>query len=93
MKKNNSNAQNDLAEVLHPQQSVELLKQLHILTREGQLNQDSRRKLKQIYHLYHFFEPILKELATKEEIQSLTKKFEGSVNDEAAAKEKQVMEE
>ena len=68
MKKNNSNAQNDLAEVLHPQQSVELLKQLHILTREGQLNQDSRRKLKQIYHLYHFFEPILKELAIKEEI-------------------------
>lgn len=31
--------------------------------------------------------------ATKEEIQTLTKKFEGSVNDEAAAKEKQVMEE
>jgi len=31
--------------------------------------------------------------ATKEEIQSLTKKYEGMVNDEAAAKEKQVMEE
>ncbi len=31
--------------------------------------------------------------ATKEEVQSLTKKYEGSVNDEAAAKEKQVMEE
>lgn len=31
--------------------------------------------------------------ATKEEIQTLTKKFEGIVNEEAAAKEKQVMEE
>lgn len=30
-------------------QSVELLKELHILTRDGKLNQDSRRKLKQIY--------------------------------------------
>lgn len=68
MKKSNSSAQNDLAEVLHPQQSVELLKQLHILTRDGQLNQDSRRKLKQIYHLYNFFEPILKELSNQDEI-------------------------
>lgn len=31
--------------------------------------------------------------ATKEEVQNLTKKYEGMVNDEAAAKEKQVMEE
>jgi hypothetical protein len=36
----------ELAQFLHPNQSIELLKQLHILTREGQLNQDSRRKLK-----------------------------------------------
>jgi hypothetical protein len=43
-------------------QSVELLKELHILTRDGKLNQDSRRKLKQIYHLYQFIEPLLKEL-------------------------------
>ncbi len=40
-------------------QSVELLKELHLLTRDGQLNQDSRRKLKQVYHLYHFIEPLL----------------------------------
>jgi hypothetical protein len=40
-------------------QSVELLKELHILTRDGKLNQDSRRKLKQVYHLYHFIEPLL----------------------------------
>ena len=47
-------------------QSVELLKELHILTRDGKLNQDSRRKLKQVYHLFHFIEPLLEEvLATK----------------------------
>jgi hypothetical protein len=40
-------------------QSVELLKELHILTRDGQLNQDSRRKLKQVYHLYGFIEPLI----------------------------------
>ena len=43
-------------------QSIELLKELHILTREGKLNQDSRRKLKQVYHLYHFIEKLLLEL-------------------------------
>ena len=32
---------------LRPGQSIELLQELHILTREGKLNQDSRRKLKQ----------------------------------------------
>ena len=40
-------------------QSVELLKELHILTRDGKLNQDSRRKLKQVYHLFGFIEPLL----------------------------------
>lgn len=48
----------ELAE-LRAGQSVELLKELHILTREGQLNQDSRRKLKQVYHLFNFIEPLL----------------------------------
>lgn len=47
---------------LKPGQSIELLKALHILTRDGKLNQDSRRKLKQVYHLYQFIEPILQEL-------------------------------
>ncbi len=47
---------------IRPGQSVELLKELHILTREGKLNQDSRRKLKQVYHLYQFIEKILQEL-------------------------------
>jgi len=48
---------------LRPGQSIELLKELHILTREGRLNQDSRRKLKQVYHLYQFIEPLLVEMA------------------------------
>ncbi|MDK9723317.1 MAG: SAM-dependent methyltransferase [Sterolibacteriaceae bacterium MAG5] len=45
-----------------PGQSPELLKELHILTRDGRLNQDSRRKLKQVYHLYRFIEPLLQEV-------------------------------
>ena len=52
----------DLSE-LRPGQSLELLKELHILTREGRLNQDSRRKLKQVYHLFQFIEPLLQELS------------------------------
>ena len=51
-----------LADEVRPGQSVELLKELHILTREGKLNQDSRRKLKQVYHLYQFIEKLLLEL-------------------------------
>lgn len=50
---------------IRPEQSIELLKALHILTREGKLNQDSRRKLKQVYHLFQFIEPLLKQLQLK----------------------------
>ncbi len=44
---------------LRPGQSVELLKELHILPCDGAMNQDSRRKLKQVYHLFNFIEPLL----------------------------------
>ncbi|MGE5622634.1 MAG: class I SAM-dependent methyltransferase [Bacillota bacterium] len=47
---------------IRPGQSIELLKELHILTRDGKMNQDSRRKLKQVYHLYQFIEPLLNEI-------------------------------
>lgn len=47
---------------IKPGQSIELLKELHILTRDGKMNQDSRRKLKQVYHLYQFIEPLLLEI-------------------------------
>jgi hypothetical protein len=51
---------------VRPGQSIELLKQLHILTRDGKLNQDSRRKLKQVYHLFQFIEKLLLELPINE---------------------------
>ena len=47
---------------IRPGQSIELLKALHILTRDGRMNQDSRRKLKQVYHLYQFIEPLLEDV-------------------------------
>ncbi|GAA3994172.1 SAM-dependent methyltransferase [Comamonas faecalis] len=56
-------AQEAVRAELRPGQSVELLKELHILTRDGLMNQDSRRKLKQVYHLYQFIEPLLQEVA------------------------------
>lgn len=55
---------------IKPGQSLELLKELHILTRDGKLNQDTRRKLKQVYHLYHFIEPLLQDVMA--ERQDLT---------------------
>ena len=54
-----------IASEIRPGQSIELLKELHILTREGKLNQDSRRKLKQVYHLFQFIEKLLLELPSK----------------------------
>ena len=48
---------------LRPGQSIELLKELHILTRDGRMNQDSQRKLKQVYHLFQFIEPLLNEIS------------------------------
>ncbi len=44
---------------LGPGQSVALLKALHILTRDGALNADSRRKLKQVLHLAQLIKPAL----------------------------------
>ena len=51
---------------LRPGQSIELLKELHILTRDGRLNQDSRRKLKQVNHLLQFIEKVRQELPPRE---------------------------
>jgi hypothetical protein len=47
---------------IRPGQSIALLQELHILTRDGKLNQDSRRKLKQVNHLVQFIEPLIKEI-------------------------------
>ena len=58
-------AEEAIAPEIRPGQSIELLKALHILTREGKLNQDSRRKLKQVYHLFQFIEKLLLELSAQ----------------------------
>ncbi len=71
MKKNNTplDVAKPLDLDLRPGQSIELLKELHILTREGKLNQDSRRKLKQVLHLFQFIEKILKELSAEDAVK------------------------
>ena len=60
------------AAALRPGQSVELLKALHILTRDGRLNQDSQRKLKQVDHLFQFIEKLLLELSESDSHRALT---------------------
>jgi hypothetical protein len=60
----------DIPEI-RPGQSVALLQELHILTRDGKLNQDSRRKLKQVYHLYQFIEPLLNDVVREKGAVSL----------------------
>ena len=55
----------DARAAIRPGQSVALLQELHILTNDGRLNQDSRRKLKQVYHLYQFIEKLLLELPAR----------------------------
>jgi hypothetical protein len=50
---------------LRPGQSVELLKELHIVTRDGRINQDSRRKLKQVDHLVQFIRKVLDEVPAR----------------------------
>lgn len=56
---------------VRPEQSVDLLKALHILTNDGKINQDSRRKLKQIYHLFNFIKPLLEDILSKKDTLSL----------------------
>ncbi|MDT8989583.1 SAM-dependent methyltransferase [Curvibacter sp. APW13] len=66
-KRKHNTPSNPLEELnLRDGQSIELLKELHILTREGRLNQDTRRKLKQVNHLYGFIEKLLTDLAKQQ---------------------------
>ncbi len=60
-----------MEDILKSGQSIELLKELHILTKDGKLNQDSRRKLKQVSHLYNFIEPLMKDTLEKEKRMNL----------------------
>lgn len=52
---------------LWPGSSLDLLKALHILTPDGRLNQDSRRKLKQVLHLVQLLKPTLDRLLAEED--------------------------
>src|SRR5260221_3678448 len=47
---------------LAPGQSVELLKELHLVSRDGALHADSLRKLKQVNHLVQLLEPALRDI-------------------------------
>lgn len=55
----------ELAADLGPGVSVELLKDLHLLTRDGDLNADSRRKVKQIRHLIGLLRPGLDDVLAR----------------------------
>ena len=56
-----------VAAELLPGVSVALLKELHLLTREGDLNADSRRKLKQVNHFIGFLRPLFEDAAARHE--------------------------
>lgn len=50
---------------LLPNQSIELLKLLHLVTRDGQLNADARRKLKQVNHFVGLLTPALDDVLAR----------------------------
>ncbi len=54
-----------VARELAPGQSVELLKELHLLTRTGDLNADSLRKLKQVNHLVRLLAPAVDDVLAR----------------------------
>jgi len=54
-----------VAAELIPGVSVDLLKELHLLTRDGDLNADSRRKLKQVNHLLGLLKPAIEDVLAR----------------------------
>ena len=50
---------------LLPNQSPDLLRALHLLTREGHLNADALRKLKQVNHLVGLLQPALEDVFSR----------------------------
>ncbi len=54
-----------VARELVPGQSAELLKELHLLTRAGDLNADSLRKLKQVNHLVRLLAPAVEDVLAR----------------------------
>ncbi len=56
---------NELKKELAPGQSVELLKDLHLVTRDGAMNADTLRKLKQVNHLVQLVRPALDDVLAR----------------------------
>src|SRR3954467_5529917 len=52
---------------LLPGQSVELLRELHLVGRDGALHADSLRKLKQVNHLVQLLEPAVRDVLARYE--------------------------
>jgi protein-L-isoaspartate O-methyltransferase len=55
----------DVARELAPGQSTALLEELHLLTRNGDLNADALRKLKQVNHLVRLLQPALDDVLSR----------------------------
>ena len=55
----------ELKRELAPGQSVELLKDLHLVTRDGAMNADTLRKLKQVNHLVQLVQPALDDVLAR----------------------------
>jgi methyltransferase family protein len=55
----------DVARELAPGQSTALLKELHLLTRTGDLNADALRKLKQVNHLVRLLAPAVDDVLAR----------------------------
>jgi hypothetical protein len=55
----------EVARELAPGQSTALLKELHLLTRSGDLNADSLRKLKQVNHLVRQLTPAVEDVLSR----------------------------
>jgi methyltransferase family protein len=68
VKANQMKTEKNTVQDLWPGQSIALLKALHILTHNGGLNADSRRKLKQVQHLAQLIKPAI-DAALKEKDQ------------------------
>src|SRR5512137_596404 len=55
----------DVARELLPGTSTALLRELHLLTRDGDLNADSLRKLKQVNHLVRLLAPAVEDVLSR----------------------------
>src|SRR5512142_2650200 len=55
----------DVRRELLPGESPALLKELHLLTRTGDLNADSLRKLKQVNHLVRLLAPAVEDVLSR----------------------------